>query len=1264
MASKDNHKSKNTAGSPASPKTTKKTKRIEAKAPVEPENRERGLRIVGIGASAGGLEALQSFFEALPPDTGMAFVVITHLHPEHESHLAELLQKHTRMPAMQVTKRTRLEADHVYVIPPNRNIVMTDRHLDTREFDEPHGRRTPVDHFFRSMAASGHTDPIAVILSGGGTDGAVGIKDVKEVGGLIMVQQPEDAEYDSMPRAALNTGLVDVVLPAGDLAEKLADFAQHQPKLPHDPGQLTGPEVETLQRILAQVHARTGHDFSQYKLSTILRRVERRMQLNGFGTLEAYLAYLRGNPHESQAMFNDILIGVTNFFRDRDSWLALEQQVIPKLVQQNGDLQAEGVRLWTIGCATGEEAYGLAMLCFEEAERQGVRPHIQIFASDLDERSVSYAREGVYPSAIEADVDRERLEKFFTREGEYYRVKRELRDAVLFTNHNVMRDPPFSRQDLIPCRNVLIYLQRPVQDMVFDIFHYALNPGGYLFLGSSESAEHLTDLFNVVDKSHRLYQAKPLPGERPSVPVLQQSVRRVPRGSRRAERFSGMRPQTARFMEEPVVMEEHHLRILESFGPPSVIVNERYEILHLSENAGRYLHHPKGQISGDLLTLVRPELQMELRRALLQAFEKGKAAASRSIAVQFNGHKRWVVVSVRPRLDEAGLERSAEREALVFFIEDEAEDADERSDGSLTPRSPVERDKLIEELQADNQRLREQLQITVEEYESTNEEMKAANEELQSINEEYRSATEELETSKEELQSVNEELQTVNSEMRGKLDEISHAHQELENLLGAAEIATLYLDRNLLIQRYTAGVQELFSIRKVDRGRRISDLTHRLGYNDFVTDAEQVLRKLAFVEREVQTAEGNWLLIRLRPYRTQDDRIEGVVISFIDINQLKETEQELVRAKTLLEERVQERTRELDEANQKLRNARDLFYALFNANPIPTALTRLEDDVFLNINVEFLTYFGLQRDEVIGHSMEDFNLALGLDTVKREQLISRVKRDGRVRNYERELQHPNGEPRNILVSLQYIQLDETEALISTFIDITDRVRAEQQIRSLASELTATEQAERHRLAQILHDDLQQRIFAIQMQLSFLKEAYENNNRQAFSVDFAQLDMWLTEAIKVTRQLSVDLSPPILHGEGLVEAIIWLASQMEEQYRLKVDIQSSGTPARLDEKVRVLVFYALRELLFNVVKHAGTLEAAVRFEHTDSRLRVTVRDRGAGFDSQVVMDDPNISHGLMIVRHRLNLLGCSMEVRSQPGKGTEAIIEAPYEQMDS
>ncbi len=715
-------------------------------------------------------------------------------------------------------------------------------------------------------------------------------------------------------------------------------------------------------------------------------------------------------------------------------------------------------------------------------------------------------------------------------------------------------------------------------------------------------------------------------------------------------------------------MEEQHRRALEMFGPPSVLVNDRYMILHVSETAGRYLLQPKGPITGDLLKLVRPELQMELRTALFQAFERNQPTISRPVPVQFNSHARSVVVAVRPRNEVIEADRAVEKQALVLFLEDEINEPDS-TPILQQPRSEAERDQRVAQLESEVQRLREQLQITVEEYDSSNEEMKAANEELQSINEEYRSATEELETSKEELQSVNEELQTVNAEMRNKLDELTRAHQELENLMGATEIPTLYLDRELRIQRFTAGVQQLFNIMPMDRGRRISDLTHRLvQYDGLIDDAEQVMRRLTPVEREVQIRpetdgqEGGVYLIRLRPYRTNDDRIDGVVITFIDITKLKATEWELVQAKESLEERVQARTHELDEANQRIGQARDLFYALFHANPIPTSLTRPEDGLFLDANDAYLEYYDLKRENLTGHTAEELHLPL--DPSIRPQLVEQVQSEGILRNVELEITHPDGEYRTILASLQLTSVENAPALIIAFIDITERVKAEQQIRALASELTVAEQAERHRVAQILHDDLQQRIFAIQMQMGFLKDAYEKNNLQAFAADFPQMETWLTEAIQVTRQLSVDLSPPILHGEGLVEAILWLAAQMKDQYGLEVNIKSDGKPTRLDEKVQVLVFYAMRELLFNIVKHSETLKATVDFEHYDHHLRVTVSDQGKGFDDTEVMNNLQVAHGLLIVRHRLNLLGCSMDVKSQPGKGTEVIIEVPYEQTDT
>ena len=1233
--------------SPAAQRKSRKTNKVNLRSAQNDE-----ITVVAIGASAGGLKALQEFFGALPSDTGMAYVVITHLHPEHESHLPELLQRHTQMPVQQVTSLVPAEKDHVYVIPPNRRPVMEDTQLDIADFKEPRGQRAPIDYFFRSLA-KGHPNSVGIILSGGGTDGAVGVKAIKEEGGLLMVQHPDEAEYNSMPNAAIATGLADLVLPAKELAQKLVGFIRSRPALPSDADELTGEQMEAIRRIIAHVHARTGHDFSQHKRSTLLRRIQRRMQIHALSTLEMYLDYLRENPIEASALFNDILIGVTSFFRDRESWEQLAIQVIPQILTDKEP--SDTVHIWTIGCSTGEEAYGMAILFFEAVDRLDIRPQIQIFASDLDENSIKYAREGLYPAAIEADVSIERLERFFTRQGDHYRVRREVRDVVLFTHHSVLRDAPFSRLDMISCRNLLIYLEREIQNTVFDIFHYALQPGGYLFLGNSESAESLPELFQTVDKLHHIYRTKPWSHKQPHIPSLPLSIGTP---AHRELYSHPHAPAIHSTMERPRLAEDHS-KALELHAPPSVLINEKYAILHVSETGGRYLVQPSGPITTDLLKLVRPELQLELRTALFRVFEGDQAILTRPVPVRFNGHPRRVILSVKTFAPEPADGRKQEKQALIFFLEDQHDE----------PAIEAEQDEsrktaLVMQLENEVRRLREQLQASIEGYESSNEELKASNEELQSINEEYRSATEELETSKEELQSVNEELQTVNNELKTKLEEISRSHSDLENLMSATEIATLFLDRELRIRHYTPGMRDLFNIMPGDRGRPIKHLTHTLRYTKFFEDAESVLRTLVPIEREVQGDAGGWFLLRMRPYRTTEDWIDGVIFTFVEITRLKAAEEQLFELNATLEQRVLERTQELDEANQKIAQTRDLFYALFAANPIPTALTRLEDDVFINVNPEFLQYFNLQREDVIGHSAEEHNLGLGLGTQARADFIARIQKDGRVENYDREITLPSGEQRFILASVQYIILDNTDALISAFIDITDRVRAEQQIRALASELTATEQAERHRIAQILHDDLQQRLFAIQMQLSFLRDAYEKNDLKAFQIDFPQVEEWLAEAIQVTRHLSVDLSPPILHGEGLVEAVIWLASQMREQYGLKVDMETSGTPAELNEKVRVLVFYALRELLFNIVKHAGTLEAVVRFEHSPSRLIVIVRDEGVGFDSESVMSNPAIAHGLLTIRHRLNLMGCGMEINSRPGNGTEVVIEVPYEKMDT
>ncbi|MBK8905014.1 MAG: PAS domain-containing protein [Anaerolineaceae bacterium] len=1214
------------------------------------------LTVVGIGASAGGVQALQNFFEALPDDTGMVFVVVTHLHPERESHMDEILQLRTKMPVRQVTDQVNVELNHVYLIPPNRRILMTDNHLDTEDFTEPQGQRMPINDFFRSLA-SVHRDAVGIILSGGGTDGAVGIKAIKEMGGLLMVQHPDQAEYDSMPRAAIATGVVDVVLPVEELAAKLVDFKNQPTVVPQNSDELTYEELDTIQRILAQVQARTGHDFRQYKRSTILRRIQRRMQLNGYSTLGAYLSYLRHDANEAQSMFNDLLIGVTNFFRDRDAWDVLVEQVLPTLFA--GKEAGDSVRVWTIGCATGEEAYTLAMLLVEHAASLDIHPQIQVFASDLDETALTRAREGIYPASIESDVNEERLKRFFVQEGDHYRVRRELREMVLFASHSALRDPPFSRLDLISCRNLLIYLQRGIQETVFEIFHYALKPGGYLFLGSSESAEALPYLFEIVDKGYRIYKTRPWPGEHPHVPIMPLRVQ----SASIADRASSQRRSARRYSEGGISLPSLHQETLESIGPPSILVDAQYQVLHLSETAGRYLLPPKGPITSDLLLLVRDDLKPTLRAALFEAFNKNKAVVSRPVAVQFNGERHQVILSVRPRRQNGKVKAAVERNpvALVVFLEDEHDPLAllEGVEETAAASDQARQDVLVKQLENEIYQLREQLQATMEEYESSNEEMKAANEELQSINEEYRSATEELETSKEELQSVNEELQTVNNELKNKLEEISRAHSDLENLMAATEIATLFLDRDLRIQRFTPGVEALFNIRPVDRGRPIAHLTHMLAYDALKEDARQVLRQLVPLEREVQANDGLWFLMRVRPYRTIDDRIDGVVITFIDINEIKRAEDALRELNESLEEQVKQRTATLDEANRELRQVYDLFFSLFHANPIPTALTRLEGNVLLDVNDAYLRYFGYERDEIIGRTPQE--LDQWLEPAERQRLIERIQTEGRIRDYEIEAGHPSGQTKVILLSLQHLMLEDKAALIYAFIDITERVEAEQQIRDLSSQLTLAEQEERRRLSEVLHNDLQQRLYAVQVQLGLLRDSLDEKEQESVKEEVVMLEQWLREIISISRNLSIDLSPPLLEDEGLVQSISWLALQMHEQHNLNVSVQSSGEPPHFALSLRVLLYETVRELLFNIVKHAEVSHAQVTLENHNSYYAIIISDHGKGFDAEAMLNAPasgRVGLGLLKIRQRLNLLGNEIEVNSGPGDGTTITIIVP------
>jgi two-component system, chemotaxis family, CheB/CheR fusion protein len=854
------------------------------------ESRKR-FPTVGIGSSAGGVHALQMFFDSLPDDVDAAFVVVVHLDPGHQSELSNILATRTRMPVAQVEGRVRIEPRHVYVIPPNRQLLVTDQHLAIAAFDEPRWQRAPIDLFFRSLAAQ-RGDDFAIILSGAGSDGSVGIKAVKESGGIILVQDPDEAEYGSMPRSAVATGLADFVLPVREIAARLPELIRNRQSPPSEA--LNESDGEAMQRILSHLRVRLGHDFSSYKKSTVRRRIARRMQVQRAATMADYLTILRENPPEAQALFADLLISVTTFFRDTSAFDKLASLVIPRLFEDKG--ASDPIRVWVPGCATGEEAYSIAILLLEEASRHDVRPEIQVFASDLDDTALAVARDGRYPVAIEADMTEDRLRKFFTREGDALRVTRELRDIVLFAKHSLLKDPPFSRVDLISCRNVLIYLDRELQQHICGAFHFALKSLGYLFLGSSESADAPVGAFRPVDREARIFQRMPMPTE----------VRVAPRlgaGTFGLEPLPARAPARFRALSEAGV----HREALERLAPPSVVVDESYRVMHLSEQAGRYLQPSGGTLANDITELAREELRFDIRAALHRVFARNEPSLSGPIAVRFNGATRRVYLQARPLSPDP----NANRTAIIFFFEGET-----LSDGSLTSTTIEERapTEQSQQLQQELQFTQSQLRASREEYEGANEELRAANEELQSINEEYRSTAEELETSKEELQSINEELQTVNSELKTKLESVSRAHNDVQNLMAATDVGILFLDGQLRINRFTPRVSELFNIVTGDEGRSITDFTHRLDYEDLATDARKVLRDLSSTEREVHGKDGSWYLTRLKPYRTVEDKIDGVVVTFVDIGERRRAEDALRESESrmrVLVGELQHRTRNL-----------------------------------------------------------------------------------------------------------------------------------------------------------------------------------------------------------------------------------------------------------------------------------------------------------------------------------------------------------------
>jgi two-component system CheB/CheR fusion protein len=978
----------------------------------------RLVPVVALGGSAGAIEHLQTFFRSVPPQPPMAFVVVMHLSAGHDSELAAMLQQCTRMPVTQVTQRVPIRPGHVYVIPPGKLIRSEGDSLALESMHLERGRHVAVDLMFRTMADSHGPHSAAVVLSGADGDGAIGIKRVKERGGLAIAQDPEECAHASMPRTAIATGMVDWTLPIAHMAPRLMAYfrLEGSVKLPSEdvpePGS-SGDET-ALREVLAFLRTRTGRDFSAYKRATIVRRIGRRMQVNGIDNLAAYLNFLRTRPGEAPALLQDLLISVTNFFRDADSFAALEQHLSELL---RGKSHADAVRVWVAGCATGEEAYSIAIMLTELAREFDSAPQLQVFATDLDEDAIRVARDGLYPATIEADVSQERLRRFFTREHRGYRVRREIRELVLFAHHDVLKDSPFSRVDLVSCRNLLIYLTREAQQRVLQTFHFALKPEGLLFLGSSETCDESGELFLVADKKHRLFRQRPM--ARPALPV--------PTGpgtlAQALQPIAVAQPAIGgRSFDVPAVLDRIpsaaadrglswgtlHLKLLETLAPPSILVDAEHEIVHMSATAGRYLQFPGGEPSRNLLRTVIPDLRIELRAALYQAAQSGDVAEVTVPRVTVGGTDVAVLLRVWPVQDMG---------ADLFMVL-----LDDRAPPAARGESWVQADAVATHLDRELERLKSQLRETVEQYETSTEELKASNEELQAINEELRSATEELETSREELQSINEELTTVNAELKGKVDELAHANSDMLNLMNATAIPTVFLDRALQIMRYTPTAVTLFNLIPSDIGRPLADLAGRVDYPELTADAARVLETLIPVEREVGLAEGTWFLARMLPYRTADDRIGGVVLSFVDITQRKQAED--VR----------------------------LWLSAVVAAVDDAIISFAKDETILSWNAGAERILGVSARDAIGKPLRELwpagageQILSALDPVAAGKTVS---------NVEARWSMPDGSERTVLLSASPIRHDGGELLGGTAVarDVTEHAAAASALRASEEKL--------------------------------------------------------------------------------------------------------------------------------------------------------------------------------------------------------------------
>ena len=1246
--------------------------------------------IVGVGASAGGLSAFESFLRGIPSDDAFGYVLIQHLDPNHESELPGILQRVTDAAVHSAEEGMTVEAGQVYVIPSGKVLTIEDGVLHLVRPENGPSVRTPIDTFLRSLAEDQGSNAACVILSGTGTDGALGLKAVKENGGICLVQDPEEAQYDGMPRAAIASTVVDVVGPAGVLGERLSAYRRTTPELPvataagdGGPSAVEAAEQEQhrLDKLLALLREETGLDFSSYKEATIWRRVRHRMQLLEVQSLSEYVEYLNAKTEEGWTLAREFLISVTNFFRDSEPFDALGSRCIPHLFA--GKRDEDTIRVWVPGCATGEEAYSLLMLLMEHRSVSAHKPSIQLFATDIDKKALKHAQTGFYPPSVRTDVSEERLRQFFTREEAGYRIRPELRESILFAEHNLLSDPPFSDLDLVSCRNVLIYLKPEMQAKVLMMFHYALKEESYLFLGQSETPTAKVELYAKVENVPHLYRARQRKAEYP-YPLVQGS------------RPKSMRNTPVRLSDstEGSLQVLHRRLVTQRFVPPSVLVDDTLQIIHMIGEVGRYLLIQPGPPSSRIVDVIVPSLRGQLRAALFSVFNRGETATifhqpdeNPEVPSGTIGQITITVEPVEPNKSLNGAPPTDEGYALITF--------EKAPQNEVRPRRPVETDEddqsdAVQRFQEELQRTRHRLDVVTEEYETSNEELLASNEELQSANEELRSTMEELQTSREELQSANEELVTVNQELKAKIKALNQRNSDVQNLMEATDVGTLFLNRDLELRRYTARATDFFHVIPEDVGRPLSHLTHEFPGMDLVVLAEQVLNELSPLSRELETDSGDWYKLRVRPYRTVEDDVEGVLLTFFDVTDLKAAEQRVEEMNAELEARVEARTEELKATNEELQaqideveRARTRFQKLFQLGPVAGVITTLSNGEIRSVNQRYIELTGYARDRLVGNTLVELEI---LTQETHDRLTAVLEERGQLRNDEVTFTTKSGETLHMMVSNEVIDQEGTPMVLSLGVNITARMQAEEALRTAKQEAEEMNQLKTSFIANMSHE-IRTPLTGIIGFAEILEEEVEDepNQRHVHYIRsngrrlLETLDSVLDLARLDAEQITLDPTPVALDAFMDETLALFRRRAQEKELELQVSVQDDLPQVRVDES-------ALQRILTNLVGNALkfteeggiTLNVSLAHEANPDKgrtLRVDIRDTGIGMDQEfqeklfdeftqeqsgMTRSHEGAGLGLAITQRLVELMGGTLEVESTLGEGTTFTVDVPYE----